>query len=113
MTTAQGIPDDPLAFIRKCIAEYRVFWTYHVNMKMRKRYIPRRAILESVASYEIIESYSEDKYLPSYLVYSRHEDRACHALFAVDVSAQNVRVVTAYYPAPEKWSEDLKRRRKS
>lgn len=32
--------------------------------------IERDAILESVESFEILEAYPEDKYLPSYLVYA-------------------------------------------
>jgi len=35
-----------------------------------------------------------------------------HALFGTDVDGQNVRVVTAYYPSPEEWEEDLKTRRR-
>ena len=113
MSTARIIPDDPLSFIRRCVAERRVLWTYHVNMRMKNRFIPRRVILESVSEYEIIESYPEDKYLPSYLVWVRHQDSVYHVLFAVDVAGENVRVVTAYRPNPEKWSQNLKRRRES
>jgi hypothetical protein len=53
-------------------------------MRLKGRYIPRRMILESVESFEIIEAYPEDKYLPSYLVFSRHGDFTFHVLFAVD-----------------------------
>ena len=67
MTMKRVVPTDPLAFIRKCVKERRVYWTYHVNMRMRERTISRQAILESISSYEIIEASSEDKYLPSYL----------------------------------------------
>jgi hypothetical protein len=71
----------------------------------------RHLILESVANYEIIEEYPDDKYLPSYLVYSRQQDFIFHILFAVDVPGDNVRIVTAYYPNPEEWAGDLKTRR--
>ena len=62
----------------------------HANMRLKGRYIPRRVILESVESFEIIEAYPEDKYLPSYLVFSKHGDFAFHVLFAVDVGGENV-----------------------
>jgi hypothetical protein len=81
-------------------------------MRLKGRYIPRRRILESVESFEIIEAYPEDKYLPSYLVFSRQEDIVFHVLFAVDVAAENVRVITAYRPNPEEWEADLKTRRR-
>jgi hypothetical protein len=80
-------------------------------MRLKERYIPRTYILESTERYEIIESYPKDKYLPSYLIYSRHEVRIFHALFAVDVDGDHVRIVTAYYPTPEEWDEKLKKRR--
>jgi len=80
---------------------------------MENRFISRKMILDSTDSYEIIEGYPDDKYLPSYLVYSTHGDIAFHILFAVDVLKENVRVVTAYRPDPELWSKDLKRRKVS
>lgn len=60
--------DDPLRFIQRCVRERRLFWTYHVNMRLEGRHIHRDEILNAVESYAIIESYPDDKYLPSYLV---------------------------------------------
>jgi hypothetical protein len=37
-----------------------------------------------VDSYEIVESYPDDKYLPSYLVLARPAGDAIHVLFATD-----------------------------
>jgi hypothetical protein len=105
------IPADPLAFIQKCIRKKKLFWTWHANMRMAKRFIPREAILEGVDSYEILEEYPDDKYMPSYLVYARHRGIVFHVLFAADVPEDNLRVITAYHPRPEEWSKDLKRRK--
>jgi len=104
------VPDDPLAFIKKCVRGRRVFWTLHVNMRLRSRFISREMIQGAIESYEIIECYPEDKYLPSYLVYGQHGGEIFHVLFGVDVPEEKVRVVTAYRPQPEEWSRDLKRR---
>jgi uncharacterized protein DUF4258 len=104
------LPDDPLAFIRRCVGERRIFWTYHVNMRLEKRHIPRNEILEATAEFEIIESYPDDKYLPSYLV---AVSSRFHVLFAADVEGDNVRIVTAYRPNPEEWEPpELTRRKK-
>ena|ERR1700712_3327078 len=111
MTDERRLPLDPLDFIRQCIKRREILWTYHVNMRLAKRYIPRAAILESTMSFEVIESYPDDKYLPSYLVYADFNDEVFHVLFATDVQGNNVRVVTAYRPNPEEWSTDLKKRR--
>ena len=105
------IPDDLLAFIRNCVKLKNIKWTYHVNMRMKGRSISRQAILNSFEEYEIIEEYPKDKYLPSYLVYSRYQNKVFHILFAVDIEEDNVRVVTAYYPDLEEWKEDFKTRR--
>ena len=31
------LPDDPLAFIRACVRQQSLFWTYHVNMRLQHR----------------------------------------------------------------------------
>jgi hypothetical protein len=62
------VPDDPIAFIKKCLQGRRIYWTYHVNMRLAGRHITRDEILEAIDGYEIIESYPDDKYLPSYLL---------------------------------------------
>lgn len=106
-------PEIPLVFIQRCVRERRIHWAFHVNMRLRNRFISRQKILESVSTFEIIEAYPEDKYLPSYLVYSPHEGSVFHVLFAVDVAGDNVRIVTSYYPDTEEWEEDLRTRRGS
>ena len=107
----RGIPGDSINFIRGCVRRRQILWTHHVNMRLRNRFIPRSAILDSVESYELIESYPDDKYLPSYLVLAEHEGTTFHIRFAADVPDGNVRIVTAYRPNPEEWTEDFRKRR--
>ncbi len=110
--TERKLSVDPLSFIKDCVREKRILWTYHVNMRMKDRYISRDMIMKSVENYELIESYPKDKYLPSYLVYSSSGVTAFHLLFAIDQEGGNVRLVTAYRPDPLQWESDLKRRKK-
>lgn len=105
------LPEDPVAFIQACVRGRRILWTYHVNLRLKGRFVPRQILLDAVDSYEIIESYPDDKYLPSYLVLARLSGDAIHVLFATDVTGDNVRVVTAYRPSLDEWDEDLKTRR--
>src|SRR6056297_850681 len=98
------LPDFPLQFIQSCVRSRNIFWTYHVNMRLRQRSIPRSWILESVESYILIESYPEDKYLPSYLVWSEYDDEIFHIIFGVDTNGNNVRVITFYRPDPGEWT---------
>ena len=80
-------------------------------MRLQGRFIPRQMILDAVDTYEIIEEYPKDKFLPSYLVLARTSGDTFHILFAIDVEGENVRVVTAYRPSLEEWEADLKMRR--
>lgn len=111
MGPPRKLPVDPLTFIQQYVRSRRIVWTYHVNMRLQGRYIARGEVLAAVDSYEIIEPYPEDKYLPSYLVLAKHEGYGFHVLFATDVEGDNVRVVTAYRPDPGEWNPDLRTRR--
>ena len=82
-------------------------------MRLGQRFIARETIIAAAESYEIAEAYPDDKYFPSYLLLGRRDEEIFHALFGTDVDGQNVRVVMAYYPAPEEWEEDRKTRRRN
>lgn len=107
------VPDDALSFIRGCVREGRILWTYHVNMRLGQRFIGRETIIQAADTYEIVEAYPEDKYFPSYLLLGREGDDTFHVLIGADIESQNVRIITAYYPSPDEWEMDLKTRRRS
>lgn len=109
--TGRKLPEDPLRLIQESVRHRRILWTYHVNMRLKGRFIPRDAILDAVKSYEMVEAYPEDKYLPSYLVLAKSGADPFHVLFGVDLEGGNVRVVTAYRPSEQEWEDDLKTRR--
>lgn len=111
MDEQRRLPTDPVAFIQDCVRRRQVLWTYHVNMRLAGRYIPREAILAAVETYELVEAYPDDKYLPSYLLLAQEGPDHFHVLFATDVAGDNVRVVTAYRPDRNEWEDDLKKRR--
>jgi hypothetical protein len=80
-------------------------------MRLQGRDIPRQAIVDAVDTYQLVESYPTDKYLPSYLILARDGHDAFHLLLAIDLSGDHVRVVTAYRPSRDKWEADLTTRR--
>ena len=82
-------------------------------MRLKRRTIACEVLLRAVDTYEILESYPDDKYLPSYLVFCRSQEGVVHLHIAADVSGDNVRIVTAYRPSPQEWDKDLKTRRKN
>jgi len=111
VTRVPLLPSDPVRFIQDCIRRGRVLWTYHVNMRLAGRFIPRESILGAVETLELVEAYPDDKYLPSYLVLGQASGEALHVLVGVDVEGDNVRVVTAYRPDAGEWQDDRKTRR--
>ena len=80
-------------------------------MRLAGRHITRDEVFGAAGSYEVIESYPDDKYLPSYLVLAQQPGAGFHVLFAADLEADHVRVVTAYRPNPNDWELDLRTRR--
>lgn len=113
MNPEDRIPPDPVGFIRERVRARDILWTYHVNLRLQDRFIPRQRILDSVDAYEIIETYPDDKYLPSYLVLTRVAGESFHLLFALDVPGGNVTIVTAYRPSLGEWQPDFRARRKA
>lgn len=69
MTAERMLPKDPLEFIQQCVRQRRPYWTYHINMRLQGRFIARHHVVDAVDTYEIIESYPADKYLPSRSIY--------------------------------------------
>jgi hypothetical protein len=105
------VPERPLEFIRECLLRREIRWTYHVTMRLKQRSLGSDILVKGADSLEIIESYQDDKYLPSFLLRGEFETRAFHVQIAADVEAGNVRVVTMYIPAPEEWDSEFRTRR--
>ncbi len=101
---------DVLCLIKNAVKQKKIFWTYHVFMRMRDRSISRQSIIGSTDTFEIIESYPDDKYMPSYLVRAECDSGIIHVLFAFDSADGFVRVVTAYRPDGSIWSDNGRQR---
>ncbi|HVT03623.1 MAG TPA: DUF4258 domain-containing protein [Thermoanaerobaculia bacterium] len=79
-----------------------------MNMRLDRRHISREEIFAAVDSYQLVEAYPDDKYLPSYLVLAAG---TFHVLFAIDTEGDNARVVTAYRPDKDEWELGFLRRK--
>jgi hypothetical protein len=82
-------------------------------MRLQQRRLSAEMLTSAVASFEVIESYPDDKYLPSFLVRAKSEDVVFHAQIATDLTGNNVRIVTIYLPEPDEWDDSLRIRRTS
>jgi hypothetical protein len=105
--------DQIIEFVSSCLKRGRVLWTYHVSMRLRDRYIPRGWILESADKIEVVEIYSDDRYLPSCLLLGKHLESVFHFVVAMDFPDDFVTIITAYRPDPSKWEHNWRIRRKA
>jgi uncharacterized protein DUF4258 len=112
MTAPIEPPRDPLTFIKECMEGRQIFWTYHVNMRLRRRSITREVILNAIDSFEVIEEYPDDKYLPSYLIRAESNGLVFHVHVATDMNTGNIKVVTVYIPDFSEWEESFRIRRR-
>ena len=80
-------------------------------MRLKERLLGSETLIKGAPSLEIIESYPDDKYLPSFLLRGEFETRVFHVQIATDVEARNVRIVTMYAPAAEEWDSEFRVRR--
>jgi hypothetical protein len=72
--------------------------------------IPAEAIFQTASSFEIIEEYPSDKYLPNYLIRGEYNGFVFHFQAAADVADKNIRIVPPYVPNPDEWDCELRRR---
>ena len=112
MTSRHKLPIDPIAFVKRCFHDGSVLWTYHVNMRLKGRGISREIVRRGIEVAEVIESYPDDKYLPSCLLRAEDGTMIFHVLVGFDPEGDAVRVVTAYVPDPRTWDASLRQRRR-
>lgn len=70
-------------------------------------------IFFSVFSGEVIEIYDDDRPYPSVLICGKDfSERYIHTVWAYNKLNKYSVLITVYRPDPERWSEDLRRRKK-
>ena len=83
----------------------------HALKRMFERSIPLQVVLDVTASGDIISEYPDDRPLPSFLLMGYYREHPVHAVVAWDASAGICWVITVYYPDPDIWDEQFKRRK--
>ena len=85
-------------------------WTEHIALRLLKRQISRRQVIAAIQSGEIIEQYPDDTPYPSCLVLGHDADgRPLHVVCGN--APDSIWMITAYYPDPSEWEDDLRTRR--
>lgn len=98
-----------IAKIKKFVSDGKVQIRHHARIQMRARRIRIDDAIEVMLNGEIIEEYTDDIPFPSYLICGKY-NRSIHVVCAL--SEDDVIIITAYEPDPDKWI-DFKFRKKS
>ncbi len=83
--------------------------TQHSRKRFNERGIRIDDICAAISTGTIIEDYPEDYPVPSCLILGFTEKRPIH--ICASIMDGFIQIITAYYPAPEKWEEDWKTRK--
>ena len=95
----------------KCTDEF-IEVTGHALLRMQQRKISYCDIKNAILTGEIIEVYPEDYPYPSCLIMGFSVDaKKIHVV--VGSSETKIWIVTVYYPNPEEWEENLRRRKQN
>ena len=96
--------------LRKYCAEDKIFVTNHAAERFRERGINISDIRNAINSGEIIEDYPNSYPYPSCLILGNNlRGEEIHVVLSDEGTAS--RIITAYFPDIDKWSEDFRVRR--
>ncbi|MBO6215541.1 MAG: DUF4258 domain-containing protein [Lachnospiraceae bacterium] len=98
--------------IRDYYKKDSVYVTEYASERFRQRGIKARDIREAVANGEIIEQYPEDYPFPSCLICGMDKNRKVLHICMSDEGTSS-RIITAYYPDEDRWSDDYRKRKET
>ena len=101
-------------FINEYLNKGNINFKKHALVRIVERKISIQEVEEALLNCNLIESYSEDKPLPSYLVigFTKNE-RPLHILVALDKIEGYIWIITVYEPDQTIWSDQMTKRKKS
>jgi hypothetical protein len=98
--------------MRELCLSRKTIWSIHSAERMFRRRITREDIRNALLTSEIIEQYPSDYPYPSCLIMGiTSADKKLHVVCAI--GADQLFIVTAYYPDNEHWEPDMKTRKKA
>lgn len=84
--------------------------TEHARLRLFERGITVKDIMSGIESGEIIKQYEDDKPLPSCLLLGK-DASGQHIHVVVSHDDEFIYLITAYYPDPNVWEVNLKKRK--
>ena len=96
--------------LQKIFTPENVIITIHAAKRLEQPGIFLKEVLNCIMTGEIIEQYPDDYPYPSCLTLGNMTtNKPLQAV--IGTNGLQLWIITAYYPAPEKWMDDLKTRR--
>jgi len=103
---------DRMQMIKDLAEKDNIAFKKHSILRMYERNIIADEVKEILISGEIIESYLEDRPLPSCLILGyTTKQRPIHVVVSVDKKDQMLWVITVYIPSLEEWEKGFRRRK--
>ena len=96
--------------LRRYYLDDAVFVTAHAAERYRQRGIKAKDVRVVVENGAIIEQYPDDFPFPSCLILG-HDEKGQPLHVCLSDEGSSSRIITAYYPDPEKWMEDYRTRK--
>ena len=87
-------------------------WKNHALQRLFERNIRRSEVFETLKIGEIIEEYTGDFPLQSFLIFNNDYENPLHVVFAIDESAKVIYIITVYRPDNKIFEKDLKTRKR-
>ena len=96
--------------LRKYYDEDNMLISEHAVMRFKQRDIKMKDIRYAINNGEIIEQYPDDYPYPSCLILGKTKsDEYIHIVMSDEGTMS--RIITAYYPDADKWSQDFRTRK--
>ena len=88
----------------------KIALTKHARGRLTERNIMISDVINGIETGEIIKQYEDDKPLPSCLILGASM-KGDYIHIVVSHDEEYIYLITAYYPDPEQWEDDLKIRK--
>lgn len=89
----------------------KIEFSGHAVRRMFERQISEDAVLSAIRNGKVIAEYPDDEPYPSILVLGEVVGRPLHVVIGIEPETKVGRVITAYVPEPDLWTDGFSRRR--
>ena len=98
--------------LRKLCIPKNIRITLHAAKRLEQRGIFLKDVISCIMNGEIIEQYPDDYPFPSCLIFGYSVDnKIIHVVMSDEGTGS--RIITAYFPDPEKWESDYRTRKET